>query len=170
MEPSLILLVVMNLFFQFWVFLRAQLCLLISMHVSFINSTIKQCLLVPGTGDTGCFHRTYKPRVEWTSHPSLNWELLGDRNWVCKGLGQGLAPKGTQQLVKLKLNTSDSEKTELEFKKRLNVSKGKRPGLSRRGFVVLKSGTEARDIHNPLVDWAYGVEIALPSSRTNLEV
>lgn len=109
----------MNLFFQFWVFLRAQLCLLIPMHVSFINSTIKQCLLVPGTGDAGCFHRTYKSRVEWTSHRSLDWELLGDRNWVCKGLGLGLAPKGTQQLVKLKLNTSDSEKTELEFKKKV---------------------------------------------------
>lgn len=124
----------MNLFFQFCFFSRAQLCLLIHMHASFINSTIRQCPLVPSTGDTGCSHRTYKPRVEWTSHPSLDWELLGDRNWICKGLGQGLAPKGTQKLVKLKLNASDSEKTEFEFKKRLNVNRARRPGLPRRAL------------------------------------
>lgn len=45
-----------------------------------------------------------------------------------------------------------TEKSELEFKKRLKLAKVEGQGISGRATVVLKSGMEARDTQDPPVD------------------
>lgn len=125
-EPPLIFLVKINLFFFqlliiLWVFLRKfmPLCLFIYMNISFINSTIKQCLFVAGTRYTGFSRRTCIPvqTQSWVEYPPFIGLGASWRQELVLLLTQGLAPKGTQKLFKLKLSTKHWENGVRVFKR-----------------------------------------------------
>ena len=105
-------------------------------------------------------------------HPLLDWELLGDRTWVCSQL------RAWQQKVlgkvTLKLSTNDSEKIGLEFKEKLKVNKGSSRLFPGGATVALKSAVltwkpETSEIPSGLGLWGKRVHCPLPGPTWELD-